>query len=382
MKIKNKKTKIILGLIFAIFIVFFAYSAFAAEVGIKFNVDFPRVPAPVPGGFLDLNCIQGQNTNLCRSDYQYTPDIKTLVVFIFSAAVWLAGLIAFGVLLYAGFLYIFAGSAPANKSKAKEMFVNVVWGLAILLLSVVTLRLINPSITNLGNPDFTEIDPGTFDFDTFDMERCMEYVVSTDDPFTVRTSDCVNFCISGGNAKATCYDDAARLYMQYCTPDNAILVDCFHDCSGSLETAIINTIDNDELEFDTPANTAAQLCNLYVTTPPDDEDEDDDEDNLETPFTYTQFFSLQANCKTSGNTNYDDFIQDNNLAGLGGDPGSDTLSMDIFKLICVNRRTGSDPFNQNSWLSACQTNIGSQGQAQANTLGGCCATSQGLCPTN
>src|SRR3990167_188504 len=105
MKIKNKKTKIILGLIFVIFIVFFAYSAFAAEVGIKFNVDFPRVPAPVPGGFLDLNCIQGQNTNLCRSDYQYTPDIKTLVVFIFSAAVWLAGLIGFGVFLYSGFLF-------------------------------------------------------------------------------------------------------------------------------------------------------------------------------------------------------------------------------------------------------------------------------------
>ena len=180
MSIKNKKTKIILGLTIAAVAVFFAYSAFAAEINIKFNVDFPKVPAPVPGGYLDLNCIQGQNTNLCRSDYQYVPSFKTLVLFIFYAAIWIAGLIAFGVLLYAGFLYIFGGSAQGNRSKAKEMFTNVIWGLAILLLSVVTLRLINPDITNLGEPFFTEIDPGEFDNDTEDEDVYVP--ISAEDP--------------------------------------------------------------------------------------------------------------------------------------------------------------------------------------------------------
>src|SRR3989344_8616485 len=116
---------------------------------IVFNTNFPAIPAPVPGGFFDLNCIEGLNSNLCSSNFEYAPTIGNIILFIFTAAIWIGGLVAFGVLFYGGFLYIFSGNAPANRSKARGMLVNVAWGIGILLLSVVFLNLINPDIANL-----------------------------------------------------------------------------------------------------------------------------------------------------------------------------------------------------------------------------------------
>ncbi|OGZ57168.1 MAG: hypothetical protein A3F94_02865 [Candidatus Spechtbacteria bacterium RIFCSPLOWO2_12_FULL_38_22] len=109
------------------------------ELGpIKCNVNWPRIP--IPGGTFDLNeyCQPGASIS-----------IGTVIAAIYATALWLGGLIAFGALFYSGFLYIFSGNVPANRSKARGMLVNVAWGMGILLLSWVTLRLINPDITNL-----------------------------------------------------------------------------------------------------------------------------------------------------------------------------------------------------------------------------------------
>src|SRR3989344_5257154 len=123
MIIKNKKY-IILGL--SILVLLPTTFVYAAESpNIIFNTNFPAIPAPVPGGFFDLNCIEGLNSNLCSSDFEYAPTIGNIILFIFS------------------------GNAPANRSKARGMLVNVAWGIGILLLSVVFLNLINPDIANL-----------------------------------------------------------------------------------------------------------------------------------------------------------------------------------------------------------------------------------------
>jgi len=105
---------------------------------VKCNVNWPRIP--IPGGEFDLN-------DYCKPGATIT--IGAIVSAIFAASLWLGGIIAFISLIYAGFLYIFSGSAPANRSKARNQLQNVAWGMAILLLSWVTLNLINPDITDL-----------------------------------------------------------------------------------------------------------------------------------------------------------------------------------------------------------------------------------------
>src|SRR3990167_2379815 len=168
MIIKNKKY-IILGL--SILVLLPTTFVYAAESpNIIFNTNFPAIPAPVPGGFFDLNCIEGLNSNLCSSDFEYAPTIGNIILFIFTAAIWIGGLVAFGVLFYGGFLYIFSGNAPANRSKARGMLVNVAWGIGILLLSVVFLNLINPDVANLRfeNPEAIQTCPdGTTDCITY-----------------------------------------------------------------------------------------------------------------------------------------------------------------------------------------------------------------------
>ena len=85
----------------------------------------------------------------------------------------------FPVLFYAGFLYIFAGSAPANKSKAKEMFVNVTWGLGIILLSVVTLNLINPDIANLKTAELNLVSVSDVDYTPLGTQPPMPEPINT-----------------------------------------------------------------------------------------------------------------------------------------------------------------------------------------------------------
>ena len=232
----NKQIKKYIIVFLVVFIALSANFAYA-ESSINFNVNFPRIPAPVPGGFFDLNCIEGLNTNLCSSEFHYAPSIGNIVLLIFSGAIWLAGLIAFGVLLYAGFLYIFAGSAPGNKSKAKEMFVNVTWGIGILLLSVVTLNLINPDIANLKTAELEPVSVDDVSYTPVGTQSPMPEPINTSGKFG---------CVWDPNGSPSVCIDGIKEY-----PPEPACKTAFMGCTGGLPYILCEGI------------TDARLCNEF-----------------------------------------------------------------------------------------------------------------------
>jgi hypothetical protein len=116
------------------------------------NVDYPAIP--IPGGKLDLNCIEriGTAEYCSRSSIQLEPRIGTVILLLYSAALWIGGIIAFVALIYTGFTFVLSGQSPDMRERAKNRMQNVAWGIGILLLSVIALRLINPDITTLRDP--------------------------------------------------------------------------------------------------------------------------------------------------------------------------------------------------------------------------------------
>ncbi|MEX2144977.1 MAG: hypothetical protein WD712_01155 [Candidatus Spechtbacterales bacterium] len=138
---KNIFKKIIPLAVFSILVLTLAVNANAA--GIDLNVNYPKIPAPVPGGFFDLNCIEDGTCN---------PTIGNIILFLFVASIWIGGLVAFTSLIYTGIQFIVGGESPAVRAAARERLKNVVWGIFILLLSVIILNIINPQITNLQDP--------------------------------------------------------------------------------------------------------------------------------------------------------------------------------------------------------------------------------------
>ncbi|MDX1535322.1 MAG: M23 family metallopeptidase [Candidatus Spechtbacterales bacterium] len=113
------------------------------------SVDFPAVPTP--GGWFDLN-------DLCSPGAKIT--LPALIAYIYYVSLWLSGIIAFISLLYVGVLYILSGANPRNRSVAKERLLAVIWGIAILFLTVVVVNLINPDIARLELTPLAIVNPG------------------------------------------------------------------------------------------------------------------------------------------------------------------------------------------------------------------------------
>jgi hypothetical protein len=119
-------------------------AALPADAQISCNVDWPTIP-----GAPNLN-------DICRG--VGTISIGQLVLFLFTAALWIGGIIAFVALIYTGFTFVLSGQSPDMRERAKDRMQNVAWGIGILLLSVIALNLINPDITTLRDPTLG-IDP-------------------------------------------------------------------------------------------------------------------------------------------------------------------------------------------------------------------------------
>ncbi|MEX2144980.1 MAG: hypothetical protein WD712_01170 [Candidatus Spechtbacterales bacterium] len=118
-------------------------------------IDYPAVPAPVPGGSLDLDCLQLPNGGLknasgCTSSYRPPATIGTLVLFVFAMALWAGGFIALVSLIYTGGQFVFSGQSPPIRAEAKKRLQNVILGMLILLSTTVVLNTINPDLTRLG----------------------------------------------------------------------------------------------------------------------------------------------------------------------------------------------------------------------------------------
>jgi len=75
------------------------------------------------------------------------------IKYIFNFAVAIAGLVAFGALIYGGFRYITSVGAPTAQIEAKDQIFAGIIGLVILLSSYLILTTINPQLVLLKSPE-------------------------------------------------------------------------------------------------------------------------------------------------------------------------------------------------------------------------------------
>src|SRR3990167_7542075 len=153
----TQKTTLFSILIICFIAFFFIYitPTHALELNIK---NYPKIPAPVRD--FDLDCISGVGRGEDCDGPPLPLTVGNIILFIFVTAIWIGSIIAFVVLVYTGFTFIFSGESPGIRYKAKERLTNVIWGMLILLLSTVSLRLINPDITDLKEPGLKSVEAG------------------------------------------------------------------------------------------------------------------------------------------------------------------------------------------------------------------------------
>jgi hypothetical protein len=95
----------------------------------ELEIDYPTIP----GTEVSLQTVEG--TGL--SDY---------VKYIFNFALWIMGVVAFGVLAYAGFRYFTSAGNPGKQSDSKKQIFAAFLGIIILLCSYIILTTINPQL--------------------------------------------------------------------------------------------------------------------------------------------------------------------------------------------------------------------------------------------
>lgn len=69
-----------------------------------------------------------------------------------------AGLLAFGMIVYAGLRYTFATGNPSTQSDARDQILQALLGLLLLLGAFIVLTTINPNLTNLTLPGLKKIE--------------------------------------------------------------------------------------------------------------------------------------------------------------------------------------------------------------------------------
>lgn len=95
-----------------------------------------------------------------------------LVMGFYNLALSLAGGLAFGVVVYAGFLYATSAGNSSKQSEAKDRVLQAFYGIILLLGAYILLNTINPALTNLTFPTLArlqKVTPDYFNPDNLDL---------------------------------------------------------------------------------------------------------------------------------------------------------------------------------------------------------------------
>ncbi|MEX0878060.1 MAG: peptidoglycan DD-metalloendopeptidase family protein [Candidatus Spechtbacterales bacterium] len=152
MKLYIKKS--VIGFLFLLIFLLFSAPSFALAL----ELDYPTIPTPI--GPLDLDTITDEGG--------FT--VAGLIVFIYGAAIWIAGILAFISLVYVGFVYILSGSGMVGRGKALRRLKNVLWGLVILLFVTALLNVVNPEILNLEDSLVVAVAPNDKTYQEVEFE--------------------------------------------------------------------------------------------------------------------------------------------------------------------------------------------------------------------
>ncbi len=139
----NSKKNVFALILVASFVLFLASSPFVHAL----EVEYPEI-----GGW--------------RPETVEQAILPQYIKYIFTFSVAIAGLVAFGALIYGGFRYITSAGAPIAQIEAKDQIFAGIIGLVILLSSYLILTTINPQLVLLKSPKLltvkgTEI-PGVY----------------------------------------------------------------------------------------------------------------------------------------------------------------------------------------------------------------------------
>lgn len=104
------------------------------------EIDYPQVPGAVPP----------QEFLPTASPEEILP---LYVFYIFNLVIWLSGIIAFGIMVYAGIRYLTSVGKPEAIASARDQISSAFLGILILLSSVLILRILNPQLVVLEMPE-------------------------------------------------------------------------------------------------------------------------------------------------------------------------------------------------------------------------------------
>lgn len=133
------KIFILLGVVI-LTLVLFSQSVSAARV---LEYDYPKIPLPGFGN-VSLNDIQ--------QGIEGKDPLGSLILYLYTFSVMLVGLIAFGVIIMAGFKFLTSGANPGLRKQAKDQLQAALLGIVILLSSWLILNTINPELVLLHKP--------------------------------------------------------------------------------------------------------------------------------------------------------------------------------------------------------------------------------------
>jgi hypothetical protein len=82
--------------------------------------------------------------------------VSLYALYIFNLAIWLAGLLALGALIYAGFLYLTSTGKPERIASARNQITAAFLGILLLLSSYIVLQILNPQLTVFQIPELKQ----------------------------------------------------------------------------------------------------------------------------------------------------------------------------------------------------------------------------------
>jgi len=110
------------------------------------------VPAYIPK--VDIPCNTKIAGGSCPTNWR--TDLGSYVGRVYQFGLMIAGLVAFGMLIYGAAQYTLSAGGFASKEDAKDVMLNAVYGLLLLFGAYLVLYTINPNLVKLGN---IQIDP-------------------------------------------------------------------------------------------------------------------------------------------------------------------------------------------------------------------------------
>jgi len=146
----NKKQKFFFFFLFFLFFIFWAHFTLAVEFRAP-EINYPSLPFPgvdSPQVFLE---------EIKEGKIPGEQAFPLYVKYFYYLFLMIAGLLALGVIIYGGFLYLISAGAPVKMIAAKEQITGGILGFVILLSSYLILATINPQLVILRLPGLEKI---------------------------------------------------------------------------------------------------------------------------------------------------------------------------------------------------------------------------------